>query len=214
MIHLIGVNHDVQRCNLSARRKSTQGGFTNEQIQYKKEVGAAIRDLSPDLLAEEDNPQFFCKTEQSILKALGCYYRVRHEFIDPDLPKRSQIGYKDKCAVKNCWELTRSTPYIPIEGKAHEIWHQFPIRERFWRTELGMIDDLTVLLICGDMHLETLPRTLIANGLPSPAVRVRGVGADTYSEKQLDQSALEWALGNLRFDDAECFCRQSASGPC
>jgi hypothetical protein len=205
-IHLIGVNHDVQRFKYRHTPSGEEPSLSNDQLNYKDAVDSAIRDLKPDLLAEEDNPKFFCRDEFSILKAFECHYGIEHRFVDPDLTQRLNKGYKDKCSIKNCWRTVNTDPYTVIKGKAHEIWHQFPIRERLWLDELRATPNRNVLLICGDMHIETLPR-LKAKGIKFK-INNRGIGADTYTEKETDQCALEWAKRNLLYDDGNCFCRR------
>jgi hypothetical protein len=162
MIHLIGINHKFGRYNSI----SDGNGFSPDHILYKNAVELAIRELKPDLFAEEDNLAYFKDGDFSILQVLGVHYGFKPLFIDPDFKQREKINYKNEKALKKCWEDTHLDTFDKVQGKAHEIVHQFPVRERFWLRQLGTTNKNDILLVCGDLHIETFPILLKTLGIP------------------------------------------------
>jgi hypothetical protein len=213
MIHLIGVNHLAQRFKSSRGPSEQNLSFTDDQIKFKDAIEKAIRDLKPDLLAEEDNQERLDKAGSiSILQAIHKIVGIRHEFVDPNKAERNARGYKDY--VQLCkFEQIRSPlvdddnlSEVEMLARAHEIAHQFPIRERFWLAELRRIAAQKILFVCGDIHLCTFGNLLAAE-LIAFSVFAEGIGVNPSNKIEYD--ALEYAKDNHMFDDADCFCLQN-----
>jgi hypothetical protein len=96
MIHLLGVNHLVQRFKAPPGPAEGNLSFSDDQIKFKDAVERAIRELKPDLLAEEDNQECLDKAGAiSILRAIHKLVGIRHEFVDPSKRERRAKGYRD-----------------------------------------------------------------------------------------------------------------------
>jgi hypothetical protein len=164
-----------------------------------------------DLLAEEEQPELLIKYSAiSLLDAIHRAHGIRHEFVDPNARERNVIGYK---GFEQLCLLEPINNIFGVEGDyeamkvahAHDIAHQYSIRERFWLNELQRQAANTVLFVCGDLHLRTFPKLLAAEGIVSEVIK-GGIGVD-YSI--IEYKAFEFAEANNMFDETDCFCLQS-----
>jgi hypothetical protein len=87
---------------------------------------------------------------------------------------------------------------------AHEIAHQFPIRERFWLNELKQANAGHILFVCGDIHLRTFPKLLKVDGIESEIIK-EGIGVSHSAKEYV---AFDFAESSDMFDQADCFCRK------
>ncbi len=199
MIHLIGVDH------FKAQRKKRGLDLTDIQRHYQSVVESAITSLSPDLLAEEDHPSYLSEDgAESILQPIAQSHGIPHLFIEADRPMRMKLGYKDFDAIY-CLLIPKGNPSGTV-ASAHKIAHQFPIRERFWLTELNRTAANNVLLICGDLHLTTFTNLLAAEGIPCKIVAER-IGVDHSTDSEYE--AFRYAEDHNMFGETNCFCLES-----
>ncbi len=199
MIHLIGVDH------FKAQRKKSGLELTELQRQYQAIVESAIRSLRPDLLAEEDHPSYLSEDgAASILQPLAQSQGIPHLFVEADRATQKKLGYKTVDMIKEL--LIARGDCSATTASAHKIAHQFPIRERFWLTELNRTTANNVLLVCGDLHFTTFTDLLAAEGIPYSILAER-VGVDTANDPEYQ--ALKYAQDNYMFGETNCFCLES-----
>jgi hypothetical protein len=199
MIHLIGVDH------FKAQRKKRGLELTELQRQYKAIVESAIQSLHPDLLAEEDHPSYLSEDDaESILQSIAQSHGIRHLFVEADRATQRKLGYKTVDMIKAL--LIARGDGSATAASAHKIAHQFPIRERFWLTELNRTAANHVLLVCGDLHFTTLTNLLATEGIPHSILAER-VGVDTANDPEYQ--ALKYAQDHNMFGETNCFCLES-----
>jgi len=199
LIHLIGVDH------FNAQRKKCGLELTELQRQYQTTVESAIQSIRPDLLAEEDHPSYLSEDEaESILQPIAQSHAIPHLFIEADRATQKQLGYKTVDVIKAL--LIARGDHSATAASAHKIAHQFPIRERFWLTELNRTAANNVLLICGDLHLTTFTHLLAAEGIPYNTFAER-IGVDPATDPEYE--ALRYAQDHNMFGETICFCLES-----
>jgi hypothetical protein len=199
MVHLIGVDH------FKAQRKKRGLEPTELQRQYQAIVESAIQSLHPDLLAEEDHPSYLSEDgAESILLPIAQSHGIRHFFVEADRATRMKLGYKDFDMIYRLL-ISKGNPSGTV-ASAHKIAHQFPIRERFWLTQLNRTAANNVLLICGDLHLKTFTTMLSAEGIPYNIFAER-VGVDDSTDPEYE--AFRYAQDRNMFGDTNCFCLES-----
>ncbi len=198
MIHLIGVDH------FKAQRKKRGLELTALQRQYQAIVESAIQSLHLDLLAEEDHPSYLSEDgAESILQPIARSHGIPHLFIEADRATQKKLGYKTVDMIREL--LIARGDCSATAASAHKIAHQFPIRERFWLTELSRTAPANVLLICGDLHFTTFTNLLAAGGIPYSILAER-VGIDIANDPEY--LALRYAQDNNMFRDTNCFCQE------
>jgi hypothetical protein len=211
MIYLVGVNHEA------ARYKQARG-LTESNLAFIEVIQSAIKEHDIGFLAEEEQPECLIRLNAiSILEAIHRGYRVPHGFIDPNSRERKAIRYRN-CSEICGLEKFRTQVSYPLSEKdenceseiekialAHEIAHQFPIREGIWLSELKKANAQNILLVCGDIHLHTFPKLLRTVEAEAEVVR-EGVGVD-YSA--IEYKAFEYAKDNHMFEVTDCFCCQN-----
>jgi hypothetical protein len=199
LIHLIGVDH------FKAQRKICGLELTELQWQYQATVESAIQSLHPDLLAEEDHPSYLAQDgAESILQPIARSHGIPHLFVEADRAMQRKLGYKTVDMIKAL--LIARGDGSTTAASAHKIAHQFPIRERFWLTELDRTAANNVLLVCGDLHFTTLTNLLAAEGIPHSILAER-VGVDTANDPEYQ--ALKYAQDHNMFGETNCFCLES-----
>lgn len=199
MIHLIGVDH------FKAQRKKHGLDLTEIQRHYQSVVESAIASVRPDLLAEEDHPSYLSQDgAESILQPIAQSRGIPHLFVEANRATQMKLGYKTVDMIKELL-IARGDPSATA-ASAHKIAHQFPIRERFWLTELGRIAANNVLLICGDLHLTTFTHLLAAEGIPHKIFAER-IGVDPSADPEYE--ALRYAQDHNMFGGTSCFCLES-----
>jgi hypothetical protein len=199
MIHLIGVDH------FKAQRKKRGLELTELQLQYKEIVESAIQSLHPDLLAEEDHPSYLSEDDaESILQPIAQCHGIPHFFIEADRATQKKLGYKTVDMIKEL--LIARGDGSATAASAHKIAHQFPIRERFWLTELNRTAAANMLLICGDLHFTTFTNLLAAEGILYSILAER-VGVDAANDPEY--GALKYAQDHNMFGETNCFCQES-----
>jgi hypothetical protein len=198
-IHLIGVNHDL------AQRKKRGESLTDCQRLFQQTVESAIESIHPDLVAEEDHPQFLGEEDsESVLLKMANEKAppLKHLFVDPDKQKRDLIGYK---AISSIYQLLigeTTNPSWEI-AQAHLIAHQFPIRERFWLSEIRKRNAENILFVCGDIHRQTFTDLLLGEGIEF-CVFAKRIGISTSNNGEY--SGLKYANEKKMFDQINCFC--------
>jgi hypothetical protein len=210
IVYLVGVNHE-------ATRYRQPRGFTAGNLTFIDVIESAIKKHSPDLLAEEEQPERLIKDHAiSLLDAIHRAHGVRHEFVDPNSRERKVIRYKDYIEICGLKEF-RAQVSCPMFEKdenceseiekiayAHEIAHQFPTRETFWLNELKKANAKHVLFVCGDIHLRTFPKLLAAEGVESETIK-EGICVD-YSV--VEYEAFDFAESSNLFSQTHCFCKE------
>lgn len=173
MIRLIGINHLAARYKLGTTRSPGN-------IQFKDCVESAIRDSRPELLAQEDHKDFLLRGWAFILPEIGAHFRLDREVLNVDLnkPQRKQRGYKDEREMERIWAARRPDPWDRVVGQAHEIAHQFPIREEHWPKALKETGARNIIFVCGDLHVTTFTRLLDREGVLF-SVLMRGIGVNS-----------------------------------
>ena len=196
MIHLIGVDH------FRAQRKKRGLELTEIQRQYQSVVESAIQSLHPDLLAEEDHPDYLAEDDaESILCTVARSHDIKHAFIEASRAMQMSLGYKDLNMIHDLL-AARGTP-SDILANAHKFSHQFPIREKFWLQQINKTGADNILLICGDLHLQSFTTILIAVGIPYSIIAEK-IGVDLANN--LEYESLRYALDHNMFGDTNCFC--------
>jgi len=209
MIYLIGVNHDQAARNICGQ------DLTDCQQQFQSVVESAIESIHPDLLAEEDHPDWLLKAKsESILLAIANKNqpRIGHIFVDPNDCGRKAIGYKRWEQIIGLKEINslliqdNNERELDNLARAHEIAHQFPIREQFWLAALRRKAANNILFVCGDIHIYTFT-SLLANERIAFSVFVKGIGVN--SSNNVEYNALTYAQNNNMFGITDCFCLKS-----
>lgn len=196
MIHLIGVDH------FKAQRKKRGLELTDMQRHYQSVVESAIASIHPDLLAEEDHPSYLSEDDaESILQPMARSHGIPHLFVEADRAMQKKLGYKTVDMIKAL--LIARGDGSATAASAHKIAHQFPIRERFWLTEVNRTAAKNVLLICGDLHLTTFTNLLAGEGMPYNILAER-VGVDAANDPEYQ--ALKYAQDQNMFGETNCFC--------
>jgi hypothetical protein len=199
MIYLVGVDH------FKAQRKKHSLDLTDIQRHYQSVVESAIASIRPDLLAEEDHPSYLSEDgAESILQAIARSHGIPHLFVEADRATQRKLGYKTVDMIKAL--LIARGDGSATAASAHKIAHQFPIRERFWLTELNRTAANHVLLVCGDLHFTTLTNLLATEGIPHSILAER-VGVDTANDPEYQ--ALKYAQDHNMFGETNCFCLES-----
>jgi len=199
LIHLIGVDH------FKAQRKKRGLDLTDIQWNYQSVVESAIASIRPDLLAEEDHPSYLSEDgAESILQPIARSHGIRHLFVEADRAMRMELGYKDFDMIY-CLLIPKGIPSGTV-ASAHKIAHQFPIRERFWLRELNRTTANNVLLICGNLHLQTFTTMLTADGIPYNIFAER-IGVDHSADPEYE--AFRYAQNHNMFGETNCFCLES-----
>jgi hypothetical protein len=199
MIHLIGVDH------FKAQRKKRGLELTELQRHYQSVVESAITSIHPDLLAEEDHPSYLSEDDaESILQPMARSCGIAHLFVEADRATQKALGYKTVDIIKVL--LIARGDGSATAASAHKIAHQFPIRERFWLTEINRTNANNVLLVCGDLHFTTLTNLLAAEGVPYSILAER-VGVDATNDPEYQ--ALQYAQDRNMFGETSCFCMES-----
>lgn len=212
ILYLVGVEHE------STRYIQTRG-LTKNNLAFIEAIESAMREHSYDLLAEEEQPERLIKLGAiSLLQAIHLARNIRHAFVDPNVRERERIGYKEygKIAGLEDFKTQVSQPLLQKNedceceilkiAYAHEIAHQFSIREMFWIEELKKSQANEILFVCGDIHLDTFPRLLGNCGIDSKIER-RSIG---ISGSEIEYAAFEFAKQNGLLSEAGCFCKQPA----
>jgi hypothetical protein len=208
ILYLVGVNHEA------ARYKEARG-FSKDNLAFIDVIESAVMSHSFDLLAEEERPECLVKYSAiSLLDAIHRAHGIRHEFVDPNSREREGIGYRNYGEICGL-EVFRTQVSHPLLEKdenceceiekiayAHEIAHQFPIREKFWLNELKKTNAENILFVCGDIHLRTFPQLLAASGIESDVIK-DGIGVD-YSA--IEYKAFELAESSRMLSETRCFC--------
>lgn len=210
ILYLVGVNHE-------ATRYKQARGLTKDNLAFIDVIESTIILHSFDLLAEEEQPEYLIQYSGiSLLDAIHRAHGIRHEFVDPNSREREIIGYRDCGGICGLEEFRTQVSHPLLEkdencgheinkiAYAHEIAHQFPIRELFWLKELKKANAENVLFVCGDIHLRTFPRLLGNEGIVSEIVR-GGLGVD---DSAIEYTAFELAEKNKMFSETHCFCRE------
>lgn len=199
MIHLIGVDH------FKAQRKTRGLDLTDIQRHYQSVVESAIASIRPDLLAEEDHPSYLSEDgAESILQPIARSHGIPHLFVEADRATQKKLGYKTVDMIKEL--LIARGDASATAASAHKIAHQFPIRERFWLTELNRTAANNVLLVCGDLHLTTLTNLLAAESIPHKILAER-IGVDPSTDPEYE--AFRYAQDHNMFGETNCFCLES-----
>jgi hypothetical protein len=199
MIHMIGVDH------FKAQRKKRGLDLTDIQRHYQSVVESAIASIRPDLLAEEDHPSYLSEDgAESILQPIARSHGIAHLFVEADRATQKKLGYKTVDMIKELL-IAHGDSSATVAG-AHKIAHQFPIRERFWLTELNRTAANHVLLVCGDLHLTTFKNLLAAEGIPYSILAER-IGVDPSTDHEYE--ALRYAQDHNMFGETNCFCLES-----
>jgi hypothetical protein len=81
-----------------------------------------------------------------------------------------------------------SNDEIHLKGRAIELGHYFPIRERFWLERLHGCRKSDAIFVCGNAHIRTLTTLLDAEGIKYSIVE-RGIGVTP--EEDEDWSRIE-----------------------
>jgi hypothetical protein len=158
MVYLIGVDH------VQAQRRKRGGELTDCQREFQSVVESAILSINPELLAEEDHPDFLSgpdvpheKVADSILLEISKAHGIedRHRFVDPSQAERELIGYQELCGPD-----ANEVPY-----RAHWIIRQFPKREKFWFGKLQNSLDKDILFVCGWGHIGSFNTLLARKGV-------------------------------------------------
>lgn len=210
ILYFVGVNHE-------ATRYKQARGFTEGNLIFIDVIESAIMKRSFDLLAEEEQPE--CLIRHSAISLLDAIHRahgIRHEFVDPNSRERAAAGYRDVTKICGLDEFRTQVSYPLSEedenceyeiekiAHAHEVAHQFPIRERIWLSELKKANAENILFVCGDIHLRTFPQLLAAAGIESEIIK-KGIGVD-YSA--IEYEAFAFAESSNMFSQTQCFCKE------
>jgi hypothetical protein len=178
-------------------------------------VESAIESVHPDLLVEEDHPDWLLKAKSvSILLAIANKNqpRIGHIFVDPNDCGRKAIGYKKWEQIIRLNEINsllipnNNESELENLARAHEIAHQFPIREQFWLAELRKKTASNILFVCGDIHLYTFTR-LLATKRIAFSVFAKGIGVNDTNK--IEYKALKYAQDNNMFYETDCFCQKA-----
>jgi hypothetical protein len=178
MIYLIGVNH-----YLGQRKRHGEDG-TDYQQTFQSVVESAIQSIHPDLLAEEDHPDFLSGADSILLEIASIHgMEDRHRFVDPNRDERKKIGDD----VSKCISTS-------VQGIAHLILCHYPKREEFWLQKLQDSLNKDILFICGWGHIESFKELLARNGI-SYSVLAKRIGASP-SEIRLHDDARSYIKDN------------------
>jgi hypothetical protein len=181
VLHLIGVNHAAQ-----AQKQGTEA--TDEQHQFMHCLRLAIEQVRPALIAEEDSAEALADRQRfSLAKAIADGGSIEHRFCDPTKEQRRVLGYKTAEILQvELFMYDRnnlSAEERRLRAFAILIARYFPIRERFWLTQLGDCRDLAVIFICGDVHIETsVFKSLLAHNHIPFTILERGIGVTDNDE--------------------------------
>ncbi|HUD56871.1 MAG TPA: hypothetical protein VMR02_16690 [Terracidiphilus sp.] len=209
ILYLVGVNHE-------ATRYKQPRGLTKENLVFIDVIESTITEHSFDLLAEEEQPECLIKySAVSLFDAIHRAHGIPHEFVDPNQREREGIKYRNDREICGLEEFRTQVSHPLLEkdencghevekiAHAHEIAHQFPIRERFWLNELRKTNAQNILFVCGDIHLRTFPRLLEAEGIRPEFIK-DGIGVDYTA---IEYSAFDFAKSCNLFSQADCFCK-------
>jgi len=210
MVHLIGVEHKVQRRKSTAQVSQTRKG--NWEL-YSSAVKSAISKVRPSVVAEELNQElldYYIKSESLLLSIKNDYElrtgaRIKHIFAEPCSAQKKQIRIKEDCDVRRILKANGSHEPTDELVSAHMAAHQFPIREQFW---IGMIWghlNSGVLFVCGDAHIDTFPMLLDLKGIAYNVIQ-RGIGMPP--DELIVSKGVKYAQEIGLFGTVDCPCQK------
>lgn len=196
MIHLIGTDHAL------AQRKKAGVELTVVQQHFKYVVESAIQSIRPDLIAEEDHAEYLAEDgAESILLPIAESLAIEHMFVEANRATQMRLGYKNLDMLNVL--LAERGIASPVVANAHKFAHQFPIRERYWLTQLDATRAKNILLIFGDHHLTSFTALLTAERVPY-SIAAERVCID--STDSVEYEGLRYARENRIFGQSNCFC--------
>jgi hypothetical protein len=178
MFYLIGVNHNSQ---------SHLPGATldRDQAELQRCLEISIEKYRPNLIAVEESDETLLDkkkgvTYESIPRNVAEAHGIESIFCEPSGDEKRRIGYKDQSQIHLelfTSGLLRDCPPGLEAAAAHAVAISliFPLREEFWIEKLRKHNQLEVVFVLGEDHLDTFCRRLEGLGIQSK-VLFRGIG--------------------------------------
>jgi hypothetical protein len=175
MIHIIGVSHSVQS-------KPEGAEDTLDQVKYRQVLSEAISQIKPTVVAEEFSQSVLDKKRaERIASGLSAVAEIsitkvcaghKHRFCDLPILEREAMGYPDH--IDLVFNLMMNENYSQQEAQdraiAIEMAKWWPIRERYWLSQLKDVAQTDVLFVVGDAHVDTLKELLSESGIGSSVI--------------------------------------------
>jgi len=145
---IIGVNHNIQYV-FEGKSPSTES--------FKQYLVAEITKHSISLIAEELSIEAINRNKaiDSIAHVTALSIGIKHLYADPDLKARESLGIPSEKQIREELGLGRILSHGQLACLDEAKSKYYPIREKYWLSQIKDQNCSKVLFLCGDSHVES-----------------------------------------------------------